>query len=126
MVFNMVDVYGHRMLINKDKQAQADTCRLGLGMGECMQSLWWWGGEVQGRFHFLPVQSKMGWNQYHDKLTLNSSTSSSCKQEVWRSKRDLETSSGVGGGQDYVDVMPQHNKREMTGDEGNTTHDISP
>lgn len=67
----------------------------------------------------------MGWNQYHDKLTLNSSTSSSCKQEVWRLKRDLETSSGVGGGQDYVNVMPQQNKQEMTGDEANTRCDVS-
>lgn len=91
-----------------------------------MQSLWWWWGRVQGSSHFQPAQNKMGWNQYHDKLTLNSSTSSSCKQEAWRLKRDLETSSGVGGGQDYVNVMPQQNKQEMTGDEANTRHDISP
>lgn len=56
----------------------------------------------------------MGWNQYQDKLTLNSSTSSSCKQEVWRLKHDLKTSSRVGGRRrrDNVEAMPPQTNRK--------------
>lgn len=54
-----------------------------------------WGGDA-GWIEVLLVHTETGWNQYQDKLTLNSSTSSSCKQEAWRLKRDFKTSSGVG------------------------------
>lgn len=53
-----------------------------------------------GWIELLLVQTETGRNRHQDKLTLNFSTSSSCKQEAWRLKRDLKTSSGVEGGGD--------------------------
>lgn len=95
MDFSNVLVDVHFILKVNRTQAQADTCTVrsskGRDGGACRAD----GGGLNSCW-------------FQDKLTLNSSTSSSCKREAWRLKRDLETSSGgLGGGQDYVDVMPQ-------------------
>lgn len=85
-----------------------------------MQSLWWQGCREDSNFcRARPKQDESG---TQDKLTLNSSTSSSCKQEAWRLKRDSKTSSGVRGEEEtrlcrgHAAKHKQTNKQEMTGD----------
>lgn len=76
-----------------------------------------WG--MQGVLDFCRSRPKQDETGYQDKLTLNSSTSSSCKQEAWRLKRDLETSSRLREQEVETRLCRGHattNKQKMTGD----------
>lgn len=82
-----------------------------------MHGLWRWG--CKGVLNFCWSRPKQDETGNQDKLTLNSSTSSSCKQEAWRLKRDLETSSRVREQEVETRLCRGHattNKQKMTGD----------
>lgn len=91
-----------------------------------MQSWWWFG--CRGGFLFLLLQTETGWNRYQDKtypklFHLFFLQARCVKIEAWL-KRQVQ---GLGGGQDYVDVMPrQTNKREMIERWDDTRHMTSP
>lgn len=94
-----------------------------------MQSLWWQGCREDSNFcRARPKQDESG---TQDKLTLNSSTSSSCKQEAWRLKRDSKTSSGVRGEEETRLCRGHAAKHKQTNRKwpemgGHQTVDISP
>lgn len=80
-----------------------------------MQSLWWQGCREDSNFcRARPKQDESG---TQDKLTLNSSTSSSCKQEAWRLKRDSKTSSGVRGEEETRLCRGHAAKHKQTGND---------
>lgn len=100
------------LIMNKHRQTHGRSYKA----WRDMQSLWWQGCREDSNFcRARPKQDESG---TQDKLTLNSSTSSSCKQEAWRLKRDSKTSSGVRG-EEETRLCRGHaakNKQEMTGD----------
>lgn len=74
---------------------------------------------MQGGLNITAGPDRNRMKPVQDKLTLNSSTSSSCKQEVCRLKRDLKTSSGGSRGKGGTRLCRGHattNKQEMIGD----------
>lgn len=98
---SMMDLGAANVRVNHT-QARADRCsrvKSGRGRGHA------------GRMVVVVVVMQGAWNSccFQHKLTLNSSTSSSCKREVWRLKRDSETSSGVRV--DKTMLMSCHDKQ---------------
>lgn len=98
-------------------EAQADTH----GHSDKLRGrhAWFMAVGMQGVLNFCWSRPKQDETGNQDKLTLNSSTSSSCKQEAWRLKRDLETSSRVRGQEVETRLCRRHattNKQKMTGD----------